>query len=101
MYFRNSVGAVTEHRLWYESDTTSRTISRTINIEDWGHGPGWYSGRVWVNRGWGDIDMYWAQDNCWKGGRLVYWDNPTTSGNRISGEKLTAVILNSGRVGVI
>ncbi|MCB5288272.1 MAG: hypothetical protein LHW64_10795 [Candidatus Cloacimonetes bacterium] len=101
VYFRNSVGAVTEHVLWYESDTTSRTIERTIYMETFGHGPGWYSARVWVNRGWADIDMYWGQDNCWRGGRLVYYDNPTTSGNRIIGEKLTAAILNTGRVGVM
>ncbi len=101
VYFRNAVGAVTEHVLWYESDTTDRTISRTCNVEEFGHGPGWYSGRVWVNRGYGDIDVYWGQDNCWRGGKLVHWDSPTSSGNKIVGTKLTAEILNTGRVGVI
>lgn len=101
VYFRNAVGAITEHRLWYEADTTSRTLERTVNMETFGHGPGWYSGRVWVSRGYGTINMYWGQDDCLRGKKLVYWDSPTSSGNRIQGTKLTADILNTGRVGVI
>lgn len=101
VYFRNAVGAVTEHRLWYEADTTSRTLEQTVYMETFGHGPGWYSGRAWVNRGYGYVDMYWAQDNCNIGEKLVCWDSPTNSGNRIVGGKITADILNSGRVGTI
>ena len=101
IYFRDAVGNVTQHNLWYEADTTSRTIDQTVTMERFGHGPGWYSGRTWVSRGYGTVWMYWGQDDCWRGGKLVYWDVPTTSGNRITGERLTVDILNSGRVGVI
>lgn len=99
VYFRDAGGNVTEHRLWYEADTTSRTIERTINMETFGHGPGWYSGRVWVNRGSGTINVYWGQTNCQTGQLLSYWDNPTSSGNRLTGTLLTTATLNSGRAG--
>ena len=103
VYFRNAVGAVTTHNLWYGANTTNKTLERTVNMETFGHGPGWYSGRVWVNMmgGKGTINMYWGQDNCVRGKRLVYWDSPTSNGNRIQGTKLTAAILNTGMVGVI
>lgn len=99
VFFRNALGAVTTHTLWYEDDTTSRTIAQTINIERFGHGPGWYSGRAWVNRGYGTVNVYWAQDDCKAGEPLVYRDSPTAGGGSFPGTVLTAAILNSGRVG--
>lgn len=99
--FRNAAGVVSRVGLWSGADTTNRTYERTIYIQSYSYGPGWYRGYAYANRGTAVVDVYWGQDNCWAGGKLVYWDNPTSSGNRIPGQLLTADILNSGRVGVI
>jgi hypothetical protein len=99
--FMNSSGTVTRITLWSGSDTTDRTISQTLYVENYSFGPGWYRGYAATDRGWPTVNVYWGQSNCWRGGKLVYWDNPTSSGNKIAGTKLTAAVLNSGRVGVI
>lgn len=100
-YFRNSAGVVSTVSLWNYSYSANKDISATINVNSYGYGPGWYQAKVSVYMGQGWIDVFWGQSNCWRGGKLVYWDGPTSSGNRIIGEKLTSGILNSGRVGVI
>lgn len=67
-------------------------------------GPGWY--RVWATEG-SQIDgkdnwyLYYNQDNCQKGGYLTLYDNPESSGNRLTGTFLTLQNLWSGRAGTI
>lgn len=99
--FRDASGTVSRINLWSNSGNVNKTREATIYIESYGYGPGWYRGYSYQNRGRAEVNIYWGQDNCWPGGKLVYWDNPTNSGNRIPGQLLTADILNSGRVGVI
>lgn len=100
-WFRTATGEEIYHRLWWESTITSYTKSATVNIQDYGHGIGWYRVKTWARYGTGNINMYYPQDDCKRGEKLVIWDNPISSGNKLQGSPLTASMLNSHRVGTI
>lgn len=65
-------------------------------------GPGWYRTMFVTSKsGSSNWHNYYGQQDCLRGDYLVYWDDPQISGNRLSGESLTADILNSGRCGTM
>lgn len=69
-------------------------------------GPGWY--RLWFFETSNPMSSYafrWklysSQTNCIKGNYLTLYDDPLSSGNRLSGTYLRVADLNSGRAGTI
>ncbi len=66
-------------------------------------GPGWYRARSDTAFQFDATTIYlWEfQNDCTPGKQLTYYDNPATSGNRITGTPLTVSVLNSGRAGTI
>ena len=69
-------------------------------------GPGWY--RLWFDETSNPLSshafkwkLYSSQTNCTKGKSLTLYDNPESSGNRLTGTYLTVDNLNSGRAGTI
>lgn len=69
-------------------------------------GPGWY--RLWFDETANPMGnqafkwkLYSSQTNCTKGKPLTLYDNPASSGNRLTGTYLTVDNLNSGRAGTI
>lgn len=101
LYFRNSSGDVTTHNIWDKVGITNSSRTKIINVEDYGHGVGFYRGYVTVDEGGGDVNSYWGQSDCVQGDYLVHWENPTSGGNRIQGTPLTVAILDSGLVGTV
>ncbi len=69
-------------------------------------GPGWY--RLWFDEPANPLHtnafkwkLYSSQTNCTKGKPLTLYDNPASSGNRLTGTYFTVDNLNSGRAGTI
>lgn len=66
-------------------------------------GAGWYRAYSADNWEFGacTINLYAWQTDCIKGNKLTMYDEPQTSGNRLTGDFLTHEMLNSGRGGTI